>query len=174
MSSRLEDLAPDAQGPIRMFLNNLAAQGIRGIIPQNGISTSRTHWEQFVTWLQGRSSEAVVDVARQHVGFTPINAKDASAIVTKADGINSLSNHQSGRAIDWVPLRADGTAIWYPSTAEEVATYKKVAEVARACGLSCGQDWEPKDPNTGLGWDSDHYELPPAQPKSLGVAGSNF
>ena len=101
-----------------------------------------------------------MDVARQHAGFSPINAKDASTIVTKADGVNSLSNHQSGRAIDWVPFRADGTPIWYPSTVDEVSLYKRVAAIARGCGLRCGQDWTPVDPNTGLGWDPDHYEVP--------------
>lgn len=173
MSSKIEDLSPGAQVVVRQFLAKLDEAGIKGCIPNNGISTARTHWEQFVTWLQGRASEPVVDLARQHAGFAPINTADAGTIVTKADGINSLSNHQNLRAVDWVPFRADGTPIWYPSTKDEVALYKRVAEIARSCGMACGQDWSPPDPNTGLGWDPDHYDVPPSiAGTELGVAGA--
>lgn len=168
MSKSIADMAPDAQGPMLKFVGALQDAGIRGVV----VWTKRTALEQLALWVQGRASEAVVDVVRQHAGLSPISARDAANIVTKADGINTLSNHQPGRAMDWVPLRADGSAIWQPATPEEIATYKRIADIARACGLVCGQDWLPRDPVTGLGWDPDHYEVPAAPQQHLGAVGA--
>jgi len=154
MSSKIEDLDPSVQGTFRLFLHNLAAQGIKGFIPQNGISTLRTPLEQLALWAQGRTSYVVLSVVRQHAGLPPIDQHEASDIVTKADGINSLSNHQDGRAIDWVPFHPDGTPIWYPNTPEEIATYRKAGAIAKACGIQCGMDW------TGGFVDWDHFEIP--------------
>lgn len=76
---------------------------------------------------------------------------------SKCDGLQRLSLHQAGLAIDVVPLDENGKPTWnyrrYPTA------YKRIAEVARRVGLESGQDWSPKDPATGMGWDPPHYQF---------------
>lgn len=76
---------------------------------------------------------------------------------SKCDGIVRKSMHQLGLAIDIVPVSAAGRPTWnYRKYATE---YRRIGEVARSLGLICGQDWEPIDKGTGLGWDPPHYEM---------------
>lgn len=76
---------------------------------------------------------------------------------SKRDGIKLISLHQAGLAIDVVPLDKSGQPTWdyYAYRVE----YKQIASIARLYGLVSGQDWEPKDPRTGIGWDPGHYEI---------------
>jgi hypothetical protein len=77
---------------------------------------------------------------------------------SKCDGYKKISPHQLGIAIDVVPLDEHGYPTW--SYARYQTAYKRIALIARKCGLESGQDWKPIDPDTGLGWDPPHYQLP--------------
>lgn len=79
-------------------------------------------------------------------------------IVTKADGVKRLSNHQGGRAVDCTFLNDKGRA-YYPPV-EEDPTTKKVVGIwalygreARALGLKWGGDFNSIT-------DCPHVELP--------------
>jgi hypothetical protein len=37
--------------------------------------------------------------------------------------------------------------------------YMSIDDIAREQGWMCGQDWQPIDPDTGLGADPPHYQM---------------
>lgn len=110
--------------------------------------------ERFLAGLDGRGiAYAVTAGLRTYADQKAAFAAGAS----KCDGLAKLSLHQAGLAIDVVPLDERDKPTWlytrYPTA------YKRIAAVARECGLECGQDWAPLDPGTGMGWDPPHYQF---------------
>ena len=62
-------------------------------------------------------------------------------IVTRADGVKKLSNHQSGNAIDIVCYK-NGEISWSEDVFREVAEHlKKVAKDSYGIDLKWGGDW---------------------------------
>ena len=81
---------------IANFLLRLVAEGEHPV----GESWWREDVEQHALWQLGRDSEGVV--------------VDKSKVVTECDGYKSLSNHQSGRAVDIQFLNDEGTEVTDP------------------------------------------------------------
>jgi hypothetical protein len=77
--------------------------------------------------------------------------------VSRCDGYKIKSPHQSGIAIDIVPLDENECPTW--NYARYPTAYKRIAAIMRIVGAESGQDWEPIGGKTGLGWDPPHYEL---------------
>lgn len=93
-----------------------------------------------------RFNEGLRTVARQQwlYGQGRPNAKPygrAGVIVTKADGIETLSNHQSGNAADCYPCDPKtGKIIWEPPPDSD-PIWTRYAELARECGLRPGAEF---------------------------------
>jgi peptidoglycan L-alanyl-D-glutamate endopeptidase CwlK len=79
-----------------------------------------------------------------------IGEAEAKRVVTNA----LVSNHESGRALDVVPL-INGKPSWNVSS----ELWLKMGAIGKKAGFVWGGDWVPLDQN-GLGWDCPHYELP--------------
>lgn len=76
---------------------------------------------------------------------------------SKRDGLRMISMHQAGLAVDIVPLDDKGKPTW--EYARFPDRFKAIGRIARTLNMACGQDWEPIDKGTGLGWDPPHYEF---------------
>jgi hypothetical protein len=152
MSKRIEDLADDFRPVAVAFLEDLSNAGIRYSVRQ----TLRTLAEQQAYFAQGRLTLTEVNQLRASAGMKAIPKAENTYTVTNCDGIKYPSNHQSGGAIDVVPLDRWGNPTW--DTEAYAEAFVAIGEVARAHGLSCGQDWPPISAKTGLGWDAPHYE----------------
>ena len=94
---------------------------------------------------------------RQVAGLRELHPSENKYAVTERDGVFKLSRHQGGRAIDVVPLDERGRPSW--NYAAMQAQYRSIGDKARELGWTCGQDWPPIDPETGLGADPPHYEI---------------
>lgn len=99
-------------------------------------SGNRTAAEQAALFAQGRSKPG--------------------RIVTDADGINTLSNHQRGRAFD-VAFLEDGAPSW-----AEQHPWGLLGTVGEALGLSWGGRWT--DPNRP---DRPHFQWKPEAPPTM-------
>lgn len=132
-------------------------------------STRRTTDEQVALWAQGRPALEIVQLLRKHAGMPPLHPSENSYTVTQIDGVNRTSAHQDGNAIDIAVLveieqpQPDRTIkkmlvpSWnYKKLARE---YRAIAELARRFGWSCGADWPPINPETGLGVDPPHHQI---------------
>jgi len=170
MSTSLNGLNPSALPKFILLEAWIKGHGI----PFVRADAHRTVDEQIARWAQHRGSIALVNLLRQKAGLAAIveyDGKDGKKhsdndfTSTDCDGINTPSNHQSGRAADYVVLDEKGKATW--DYRKYSAQYKAIAELARALGLRCGADWMKKPDGSpspyadvGLGWDPPHYELP--------------
>jgi hypothetical protein len=74
--------------------------------------------------------------------------------VTNADGVKYKSNHQSGRALDVVPVNAAGNPEW---PGAEDPRWQMIAAVFKSQGFKWGGDWT-KAVN-GIDPDLPHYEM---------------
>lgn len=72
--------------------------------------------------------------------------------VSKADGHTKLSNHQSGRALDFYAF-VDGRASWQPEHLTSVAAAFFQAACILGHRIEWGGLWRPN------GWDKPHIEL---------------
>ncbi len=79
-----------------------------------------------------------------------LTEKENSAIVTKCDGINYCSDHQSGLAVDVVPLQ--GTRAVWPALSDP--RWKQISDVMKKHGFEWGGDWK-RFP------DYPHYQMAP-------------
>jgi len=76
---------------------------------------------------------------------------------SKADGYNTLSNHQSGHALDFYAY-INGAASWEPAHLSQVATAFLQAASILGHKLEWGGLWPRKRP-TIYGWDMPHVQL---------------
>ncbi len=158
MSSSLNGLDPTVVPRFIALEAGIQAKGIKAM----RTDAHRTTDEQIARWAQGRGTLPLVNLLRQKAGMGP--TKDAFT-TTDCDGINTPSNHQSGRAADYVVCDEKGDPSWdYHKWSKE---YKAIAEVSRALGFRCGADWMKKPDGSpspyaadGLGWDPPHHEVP--------------
>ena len=105
-------------------------------------STARTEDEQIALWLQNRASLEVVNLQRKHAKMYLISEKENTRRVTNADGVNTLSRHQVGDALDVVPLGPTGNPIW-PSP--EDPRWCMIAGVMEKHGFKWGGRWAEPD-----------------------------
>lgn len=144
MSTRLEDL------DVRVMF--MAQAGI-AVMKQHGIqhvvtSTLRTADEQAALFAQGRKPLDEVNALRAWAKMRPIEEAENKHPVTNCDGVKFKSRHQSGRAIDIVPMSPFGSPEWPPA---EDPRWEKIARVMKEQGFRWGGDW--------VNQDLPHYEV---------------
>ena len=142
MNTRIEDLLPDMQTKVRTFLSLVK-------IPYVVTSTLRTVDEQVALYCQGRAPLEIVNLLRKKAKLPPITDAANKGTVTNADGINTLSNHQGGGAIDVVPADVNGNPVWPGPTDPR---WMQIAQFGEAAGLKWGGRWTQFP-------DFPHYEL---------------
>lgn len=152
MSRLLEDLNEETERLARHFLLEAHDAGLSLAVT----STHRTREIQVAYFAQGQGTLELVNLLRKIAGLKPI-AQDENHIITKCDGVNTLSKHQEGKAFDVVLLNKYGDPIWHVATC--FMDYKKMGEIGEANGLTWGGRFKPIDPATGLGWDPYHLQL---------------
>ena len=141
MSTYIADLIPEMQDKVQRFLSLVA-------IPYVVTSTLRTVDEQIAYFAQNRAPLPIVNLLRKKAGLKEIGSLDNSYTITNCDGVNTLSNHQGGKAIDVVPAGINGEPTW---PVKEDPRWQKIAQSGKAVGLAWGGDWtEPDLP---------HYEM---------------
>ncbi len=150
MSVKVEDLLPEVAAVAQRCLNAMVTMGI----PHAVTSTLRTQAEQQALYAQGRQLLPTVNVLRGVAGLPPIGAAENAYTVTNADGVKYKSNHQGGRALDVVPVNADGNPEW-PYAGDP--RWAQIAAVFKSQGFTWGGDWtKAKD---GIDPDLPHYEM---------------
>jgi len=80
--------------------------------------------------------------------------------VSRVDGYNDLSYHQSGKALDFYAF-VNGEASWHPGHLAMVASAFLQAAVEFGYRLTWGGLWEPVKTTQGVphGWDAGHVQL---------------
>ena len=145
MSRKPDTLKPHVREALTVATNYMDSHGIRYMITD----CYRTAAEQQALFAQGRESLEMVNIKRQTAGLPDIGRADNGYTVTKCDGVRNLSNHQSGLAVDVVPVDAHGNAYWPPSDAPQ---WVVISTVMKAAGFSWGGDWKSFP-------DAPHFEM---------------
>jgi peptidoglycan L-alanyl-D-glutamate endopeptidase CwlK len=164
MSKDLKDLTDDTRLAAAKALGNLLKKNMPCVV----MYTKREKQEQYALWCQGRKPLAFVNAERRKAGLYELTERENKYTVTNCDGTRiseggtGRSAHQTGRALDVVPLE-NGRAIWPP---ESDPRWKKIAAAFIAQGFTWGGDWD-RDGLTKLDGDDDedmvdypHYQLP--------------
>lgn len=155
MSRSINDLDLNAQVMVKALLARLYELPFKITTGD----TSRSQLEQIALYLQHRAELAIVNLVRKAAGMRLLAPSENLYFVTWADGVNTLSEHQSRRAIDIAVVDpATGQASW--NYAKFAAEYRAIAAVAKSLGFENGIDWDPIDPVTGLGKDPPHHQVP--------------
>ncbi len=133
MSQRLVDLNPETY-----FLANEALAELQELeIPHAVTSTKRTEAEQAALYAQGRAKLEVVNAKRQFAEMRKITDKENQYTVTNCDGVKIKSNHQSGDALDVVPL--EGSRPVWPGPTDP--RWQDIARVMLKHGFEWGGQW---------------------------------
>jgi peptidoglycan L-alanyl-D-glutamate endopeptidase CwlK len=133
MSNRLIDLNAETYFLANKAISELQSLGIPFIVT----STKRTLEEQQALYMQGRSKLEMVNEKRKYAGLFELTSKENSYTVTNCDGTKNKSNHQSGDALDIVPL-AGTRAVWPPASDPRWA---RIAMVMVRNGFEWGGNW---------------------------------
>lgn len=121
------------------FLANEAIAELQTLrIPHAVTSTKRTEAEQAALYAQGREKLNVVNAKRNAAGMRPIPLVENAYTVTNCDGVRTKSNHQSGDALDVVPLEGN-RPVWPPA---KDPRWKQIADVFKKYGFEWGGDWK--------------------------------
>ena len=163
MSTKLAGLNDVARMKAAKAMADLLKQGIPHVMT-DGL---RKKDYQYALWCQGRKPLEFVNEQRQKVGLYLLSDRENRYTVTNCDGIKvseggtGRSAHQSGNALDVVPLE-NGKAIWPPITDPR---WKQISAAFVAQGFTWGGDWD-RDGLTKLEGDDDedmvdypHYQL---------------
>ena len=151
MTTDIDALAPLVAERARELLDRIVIEQ-----PVSVTSTRRSIDEQLALFAQGRAPLEIVNLLRQKAGMRGLLKPENTYTVTNCDGVTKRSAHQDGRALDIVPLDGGRPSWDYAKMAE---AYRGIGEVAREMGWTCGMDWLPINPVTGLGADPPHFEL---------------
>jgi peptidoglycan L-alanyl-D-glutamate endopeptidase CwlK len=150
MSTSLSDLTNET----RLKASKALATLLKNNVPYVVTYTLRTQQEQYALWCQGRKSLIEVNAERKKAGLYLLVAKENLYTVTNCNGTKQSeggtgrSPHQTGKAIDVVPLE-NGKAVW-PSLAD--TRWEQIAGAFREQGFECGKDWKDFP-------DYPHYQL---------------
>lgn len=144
MSVKLSDLTSNAQRKAELALAELRTIGVPCVVTY----TLRTDAEQRALYAQGRKPLSVVNILRKTAGMYPLSEKENKYTVTNCDGDKHKSAHQSGNAIDVVPLEK-GKPVW-PSKSD--SRWIQISNVFKAHGFKWGGDWKEFQ-------DYPHYQL---------------
>ena len=146
MNTKISDLMPDVSPLAQAAVDEMEMKGI----PHAVTSTLRTVDEQAALYAQGRETLDRVNALRKVAGMYEILASENTYTVTNCDGVNTKSNHQSGRAIDIVPLNDRGSPIWPPHSDPR---WQPIVDVMKGRGFKWGGDF------AGTFKDFPHYEM---------------
>lgn len=150
MSTKISDLAPDVAAAATAAIQDMLDRHV----PHAVTSTLRTTAEQVALHAQGREDLGTVNRLRELAGLAPIGEDDNSYTVTNADGVKDKSNHQSGRALDIVPVNENDVPIW-PDHSD--VRWQMICVVMKEHGFTWGGNWtKEKD---GIDPDFPHYEM---------------
>lgn len=150
MSRRIDKLLPVAQ----LHLNAAIAEMVEKKVSHFINSTLRTEDEQAAYWAQSRFPLEEVNARRKKVGFYLLTEEENKHSVTNADGVKNKSLHQSGRAVDILPLDSKGRPFW-PNNDSKL--WIAIAEIMENHGFEWGGRWtKEKD---GIAPDCPHYQL---------------
>ena len=144
MSVKISDLMPDVASAAQNGIDALNRFGI----PYAVTSTLRTVDEQAALFAQGRESLDRVNALRKTANMYPIGGSENTYTVTNADGVKHKSNHQSGRALDVVPLNSQASPVW---PGKEDPRWKQISDIMKGQGFKWGGDWDSPD--------LPHYEM---------------
>jgi len=157
VSRKLSDLTHIARQMAEAAFADLEKAGIRFACT----STLRTVEEQQALYAQGREPLEKVNALRAKAGLYRLAPSENTYTVTNCDGIKSKSRHQSGNALDVVPVE-NGKPVWPKDTDPR---WKQIAEVMVKHGFRWGMDWNG-DGNTRYDGDktetmidAPHYEV---------------
>ena len=120
----------------------------------------RTQKRQACYHAQGCKSLAEVNALRHDEGLYLLSESENEKTITNCDGINVKSKHQSGKAIDVVPI-IKGKIPWNESginESEASRAWQQLGQLGKAAGFSWGGDWGKTA--SKFGWDCPHFELP--------------
>lgn len=134
MSTKLEDLKPIVAAAATKALAEMKEKGIDAVVTY----TFRTDAEQRALYAQGRKPLDVVNIMRRSAGLYQLAEKENRYTVTNCDGEKKRSPHQSGKAVDIVPVEK-GRAVW-PSLSDP--RWKPIADVMKKYGFVWGGDWK--------------------------------
>lgn len=163
MSTKLSDL----NAGTRLRAGKAMAQLLKENVAYVVTYTLRTEAEQYALWCQGRKPLSFVNDKRREVGLYLLAEYENKYTVTncdgkrKSEGGTGRSAHQTGNALDVVPLE-NGKAIW---PVPEDPRWKEISAAFIAQGFTWGGDWD-RDGLTALEGDDDedmvdypHYQL---------------
>lgn len=151
MGSILDGLRPEFRVKVEEMLGILDGTGFKYRIIEGFRSTA----VQKAYYAQGRNNVEVVNEWRRRANLGPITEK-ANKVITKCDGERVKSKHQSGLAVDIVPV-VDGKLLWETSSEKAKELWTHLGQVGKMVGLEWGGDWD-KTAST-LGWDCPHFEM---------------
>ena len=133
MSQRLIELNAETY-----FLANEAIAELQTLKISHAVtSTKRTEAEQAALYAQGRAKLEAVNAKRQFAEMRKITDKENQYTVTNCDGVRIKSNHQSGDALDVVPL--EGSRPVWPSPADP--RWQDIARIMLKHGFEWGGQW---------------------------------
>lgn len=144
MSRKLGDLKPYAAAKATAALAELKRDGVLCTVTY----TLRTTEEQQALYAQGREPLEVVNAKRAKCGMYKLSENENTYTVTNCDGVRTISRHQTGVALDVVPL-VGGRAVWPPNGDPR---WPKIARAFKAHGFTWGGDWKDFP-------DFPHYQL---------------
>lgn len=145
MSKKIEDLQEDVRDAARAALTDMDINGIKYSV-QN---TFRTTDEQIALYAQGRKALVEVQSLRKIANMPPLYPDDNAYTVTNCDGTKTKSAHQSGRAIDIVPIDSRGNPYW---PVDGDSHWVGIANIMKAHGFIWGGDWKDFP-------DAPHYQM---------------
>ncbi len=135
MSTKINDLLPVVAKAAQAAINEMVLKKIPFVIT----STMRTDAEQIALFAQGRQSLDAVNALRLKAVMPLLPANENTYTVTKCDGINNKSRHQSGRAIDIVPADSRGSPYW-PDNGDKA--WQPIIETMEKYGFESGSKWK--------------------------------
>lgn len=143
----VNELYAPMQPLVRKFIQKCKDSGVNVAI----VETYRTANVQRAYYAQGREPLEEVNKKRNYAGLWNLPPRENARVITNCDGVNTLSRHQSRRAVDIAPVK-DCRIDW--NAPQE--TWERMGALAEECGLDwCaggfGAVW-------GKGWDNPHFE----------------
>ena len=145
MSKKLGDLKPYVAAKAAVALAELKKAGVSCVVTY----TLRTKEEQSALYAQGREALKTVNEKRKLAGLYALSEKENTYTVTNCDGVKTMSRHQTGTAIDVVPVQ-DGKSVW-PNGNDP--RWIAIAGIMKKHGFTWGGDWKefPDYPHFQMG-----------------------
>ena len=135
MIAKLDSLNAKTRQALLLATQKLREKGVQYAIT----STYRTVIEQSALYAQGRDDLPSVNEKRKAAGMGPIAESENKYTITNCDGLVKKSRHQSGDAVDIVPLDGRGRPYWPDASSSE---WTRIADIMKQFGFDWGGDWK--------------------------------